>query len=449
MATATSVVSASLLLGLMLHRAAIADSDLDPGWNPPGGYSVTTPGVGNASPHAIALDGMGRVLVAGDAQPAVGGFTHFTVVRYVGDNDPALTGYEDASFGNGGIATANIGANNAVAYAVVGGADGSAVVAGECSDISAAAYRAFCLLRFNSSGALDLGFGDLGRTISTIGPDHAYARAMAVDSSGRLLVAGTSSHPGSGRAAFTVARYSADGHVDSSFGTGGYSVVGDPAGGDASAYAIAIDTDGSIVLAGSVFNLANMNGAAAAMRLDSNGAPDAGFNGGAIASIAFANGGGANAVAIDAQHRPVLAGVALAGGAQTSSAMALARYTGSGGADATFGSGGAAVVTLPGCTDANATAIGIDAGGRYYVGGYCHASQDVLALAHVGTRGTLDSAYGGKGYTAERFGSQAGITALLIDARGRPLVAGYDLRGNGLYAYVVNRHDVLFSDGME
>lgn len=448
MAIATRVIS-TVLIGLLAQTTATADSNLDPTWSPPSGYTVTTPGVGNASPYAMAMDSVGRVLVAGNAQPSSGGFSHFSVVRYVGDNDPALTGFEDNTFGNGGIATVNIGANNATAYAVVAGPNQSAVVAGECNDISGSQYRAFCLVRFNSSGALDLGFGETGRTISQIGLDHAYARAMAVDSQGRLLVAGSSGHPVSGQPVFTVARYSVNGQLDGSFGPGGYRIVADPAGGSASAFAIAVDSDDKIVLAGNVANMANPNGAVAVVRLNANGTPDTTFNGGQIASVGLVNGGGANAVVIDAQHRVVLAGVAIPGGALISSAMALVRYTNAGVADASFGSAGVAIRPLPGCSEANAVAIRIDAGGRYFVGGNCRTTQSVLAIAHINSNGTLDTAYAGKGYSTEQFGSQAGINAMLIDAKGRPLAAGFDLRSNGLYAYVINRHDVLFSHGME
>src|SRR5437016_13900316 len=63
-------------------------------------------------------------------------------------------------------------------------------------------------------GSLDTSFGLTGRVITAIGTGHA----VAIDGSGRIVVAGTASGTNYDVA---VVRYNANGSLDTTFGSGG------------------------------------------------------------------------------------------------------------------------------------------------------------------------------------------------------------------------------------
>jgi uncharacterized delta-60 repeat protein len=97
---------------------------------------------------------------------------------------------------------------------------------------------AFALARYNLDGFLDTTFGIGGRVVTQVGAG-GYARAMAIQKNGKIVVTGDN---------FVLARYRTNGTLDSSFGEGGR--VAAAFGPFDSANAIVIDDDGKIVVAG-------------------------------------------------------------------------------------------------------------------------------------------------------------------------------------------------------
>ena len=151
----------------------------------------------------------------------------------------------DPGFGSAGkVSTAFGGDDTAMALQ----ADGKIVmVGGSGSD--------FVLARYNLDGSLDAGFGAAGLVTFDVGVDSSdEARAVAIQSDGKIVVVGNAVV---GRTAnnqfnfdFAVARFNADGSPDTSFGSGG-KVTTDFNGQVDRAFAVAIQTDGKIVVVGS------------------------------------------------------------------------------------------------------------------------------------------------------------------------------------------------------
>ena len=192
---------------------------------------------------AVAIQPDGKIVAAGFSG------TDFALARY--NSDLTL----DGAFGDGGKVTTNYSVSGAGdrADAVAVQPDGKIVVAGSSYD--AVEYDEFALLRYNSDGSLDSTFGDGGIVITSIGDiteDRAYAVAIQPD--GKIIVAGESFHD------FAVARYNSDGRLDDSFGDGGI-VTTDFGGESAAGYAVAIQADGKIVVAGAgdVYDPSKMN----------------------------------------------------------------------------------------------------------------------------------------------------------------------------------------------
>jgi uncharacterized delta-60 repeat protein len=135
---------------------------------------------------------------------------------------------------------------NDIARAMAIQSDGMLVTAGSTDSNGT---DDFAIVRYNTSGARDNGFNGNGvaKTDFSSGSDLAYA--VAVDTSGRIVVAGVSA----GHVA--LARYSSTGSLDLNFGdptgTGqGSGKVTTPWGTASQINALAIQPDGKIVVAG-------------------------------------------------------------------------------------------------------------------------------------------------------------------------------------------------------
>src|SRR5213078_2431932 len=91
---------------------------------------------------------------------------------------------------------------------------------------------------------LDATFGT-GGMVTTDFPGFGQGRGLVRQPDGRLVVAGDAGGYAAG--AFVLARYLADGTLDSSFGTGGTTSFGDSVGGGR---ALLLQPDGRVVVAG-------------------------------------------------------------------------------------------------------------------------------------------------------------------------------------------------------
>src|SRR5207245_943210 len=143
----------------------------------------------------------------------------------------------DATFGTGGRVLTDFG-GGAGARALALQADGKIGATGFTSS-DFGTRRRFALARYNPDGSLD-------RQVVTSFADRDEASALALQSDGKIVVAGFSG--AGGRQDFALARYNPDGSLDPSFGSGGR-VLTDFGGYD-EASALALQSDGKIVVAG-------------------------------------------------------------------------------------------------------------------------------------------------------------------------------------------------------
>src|SRR5207253_2783347 len=111
----------------------------------------------------------------------------------------------------------------AVASSVVIQPDGKIVVAGGAFPLFTFAGD-FKVVRYNSNGSLDTSFGD-GGIVTTTFPEGSYAFDVALQADGKIIAAGTvfvDFNPGdSSNTDFALARYNPDGTPDATFGNGG------------------------------------------------------------------------------------------------------------------------------------------------------------------------------------------------------------------------------------
>jgi len=93
------------------------------------------------------------------------------------------------------------------------------VVAG--FDNTTIATEAFGVVRYLPNGTLDTSFGNHGRTIAAFTNFLNSPNSAAVQSDGKIVVAGEASSADGTLSEFAVARLNENGGLDGSFGTGG------------------------------------------------------------------------------------------------------------------------------------------------------------------------------------------------------------------------------------
>ncbi len=197
----------------------------------------------------VAVDGTGRVLMAGYSSNASGN-QDMTIWRFNDDGTP------DGTFGSGGVFrhdNAGGGGGNDVGRTIAFDASNRILVAGWSP--SAAGGDDAAVWRLTSGGALDGGFNGQGfRSVngSAGGDANDTARDVAIDGSGRIVLVGESSNA-AGNLDLVVWRYTTAGAPDPTFGNGGAFVHAAAAGGtDANdaGRGVAIDASQRIVVTG-------------------------------------------------------------------------------------------------------------------------------------------------------------------------------------------------------
>ncbi len=273
------------------------------------------------------------------------------------------------------------------------------------------------LMAFNLSAQpsfLDNSFGDGGKVATAIG-DNDRGYAVAVQPDGKIVVAGTSVL-GSFRNNIILARYHANGALDESFGNGGKVVS--QFGNVSVARAIKLQSDGKILVAGQVDDFFGM------VRYNQNGSIDTTFGTRGVASAPFGSTiHQANAIAIQPDGKIVLAGIAPA---SISGAFAVARFLPNGTLDNSFGVDGRRTISFGGGQDI-CNALLLQPDGKIILSGHStiQANAD-FALVRLDTNGNLDLSFNGTGgmRTAVGPGMDYATSAALLDD-GKILQIGY------------------------
>ncbi len=405
----------ALTCGFAAHATVGQPGTLDPFWatgSPLGAGKVITPvGSGTDSAAAIALQSDGKVVLAGSCAGATN--VDFCALRYKAD------GTLDTTFGAGGKVITPVTIRDDYATSVVVQPDGKVLLAGFCK-YNASQYN-FCALRYKADGTLDTSFGVGGVASTTIEGDDV-ARAMALQPDGKIVLAGSCS---SG-ASFCALRYKADGTLDTTFGTAG-TVVTTVYHSSASAAAIALQPDGGILLAGGCATPPNYN--FCALRYDSFGVVDPSFDNSGLGGRIVVGIGKvyANAIALQSDGK-----VLLAGGCDTASGtsydLCAVRFTRNGTLDTGFGAGGSVVTPVSvGNLDERANAIAVQPDGKVLLAGTCSAGLFFnFCVVRYHSDGVLDTSFGNGGKVLTAVGTQdSNVAAMVLQPDGKILLAGY------------------------
>ena len=379
-------------------------------------HMQATPGVTNALNAAIDIQSDGSIVTSGYV--ILNELMQFSVVRY------NSFGIPDVTYGNNGYVATTFGTGaEGAGLAIL--SDDEAIVAGYGEPV---AGTSFAIGLFTTSGTLDTSFNSTGTNTTLIG-DGSAAYSVVIDSSGNYVTAGVAILSGTPNTA--LVRYTSSGTPDSSFGTSG--VVTTQIANNSEGFALALQSDGKIVVAGFA-NVSGYPNFAIARYNATDGSLDTTFNSGGTlpgtVTTAVGSQSHAYALAIDSSSNLVAAG-------KSDDAFALARYTSTGSLDTSFGGTGMVTTGITGTSNSQINGVVIQSDGKIVGVGF---ADDNVALARYNTDGSLDTAGFNSG------GSQPGVvttsinmfaagTCVALNSSQQIIVAGYSDQGALIVRY--------------
>lgn len=316
-------------------------------------------------------------------------------------------GILDTTFGLGGSVTLPI-----YSQSIVLRPDGRVLVAGS----TGTAYATAQLL---PNGALDPSYSTEGIAIADLGPGLERVAGSTQQADGKLVVAGYSVNQ------FQVARYDANGNLDTTFSEDGRVTI--DFGGeawDAKANDVVVQPDGRILVVGGIraWNGVYLSSRIAMARLMPDGSLDTTFSSDGLMTFDHQGFGGANAVALQTNGRIVVATSTLG------NFFGVIRFLANGAIDNTFsGDGIAYIYSASGYSEAFDLVVQPDnkilVVGCYYMANSQRYGSAIM-MARFNPNGGFDTTFAANGRRVD--GSQIQRTGefLALKADGSFLVAG-------------------------
>lgn len=236
-----------------LDNGTVNDSTPGDSYGNGGVITYNSPSEGGINDVIIQPDG--KVLTVG-AGPSGDDLPDFFVARYNTDgslDDGTVNDLRPGdSFGTGGIVHTTFTHSYDIPNAVALQPDGKIVVAGRVFYDNEGADMG--MVRYHRDGSLDSSFGNGGKTLTDFNNREDGADVMIIQPDGKIILAGRSQDPGpyGDFGMFALSRYNLNGKLDQSFGQSGKlnTVLTLDI---SSVYALALQPDGKVVAAGSIF----------------------------------------------------------------------------------------------------------------------------------------------------------------------------------------------------
>ena len=315
----------------------------------------------------------------------------------------AAPGDLDTSFDGDGTRTIDYGGYD-FASAVLVQPDGKLLLTG-----SGNPGQDFIVTRLNRDGSTDASFDNDGMIAWDFIGSTDVASDAAQHADGRIVVVGNTYLPGP-RATTAVLQLMPDGSPDYGFGSVGRVTL--DYGGNDTARSVVVQPDGKIVFAGQ----GNSNTNFLVGRLNPDGSPDPTFDGDGNVAIDFGGSDSAEAAALQADGKIVIAGQTTAG-ADTN--LTVVRLNPNGSPDASFAGDGSRTIDNGATEDASAVLVQPD--GKIVLAG---SVGDDMAVTRLNADGSSDSGFGGDGRMDVDFSGTDRIFAAVLQANGKILVAG-------------------------
>jgi len=365
---------------------------------------------------AVAVQSNGKIVAGGQ----IGG--NSAVIRLNSN------GTLDSTFGNGGTVSPILGGNDGQCQVIGLGIQGDGKIVVGITNINQGFRPMFIVARLNANGSLDTTYGSGGITETQLGPSEATASVFALQSDEKVLLAGSG----------FMARFDVTGQLDSTFGSSGVvtvlvrnpsAIALQPDG------KVLLAAGGSVVGSALENPGVGLNQAAGVLaRYNANGTLDTSFGiAGQVAALPVAA-----AIAVQNNSGCTNTCRILVGGAVASLSInggngfgfGVVRYNSNGSVDGTFGDAGEATTAFS--PDATPFALAIQSNGDVVAAGSAgqaaFPAQADFALARYTGSGAHDSTFGSAGKITTAFGTnQAAIYALAVQSDGKILAVGGSL----------------------
>jgi uncharacterized delta-60 repeat protein len=288
-------------------------------------------------------------------------------------------------------------------------------------------------LRAQVPGTLDPTFDTDGIVITDVNNVDNFATAVAIQADGKIVAGGEGTGLG-----YVLARYTTNGSLDGTFGTGGIVTSVLAAGG--TVRALALQEDGKIVVLGNVNNAAVHQFVVA--RYNSGGSLDTTFGPGGYTTTSFGTGSHfGNGLVIQQDGRIIAAGAANVVGGPLG--FALARYNTDGSLDSGFGVGGRIITEFPGSSDfgAQASSVRLAPDGKIVAAGLRFSSITFrdFAAARYNIDGSLDGGFGVEGRVTTDIAGNEQAFDCAVQSDGKIVLAGTT---NNFQAYALVRYNL-------
>jgi len=267
------------------------------------------------------------------------------------------------------------------------------------------------LARYNTNGTLDTsGFNNPNGYVTLSVGTGATANAVGVQSTGKIIVAGTSVNGGT--PSFTLARFTSTGTLDTTFGSSGITLT--QIGALNILTAIVIQSNDKIVAIGSVDNQITI------IRYNADGSIDTGFGTAGILQPNVGYPGIIYDVALDSSGNIIVAGSVIVSGIYKS---LLIRCTSSGALDTTFNTTGYVIQLI--VYGSEYYSLTVQSDNKIIAAGYTIGRiSNELTISRYLTNGTLDTGYGSSGTTISDFGTDIFAQDVKLQSSGNSITAG-------------------------
>ncbi|MGB7069642.1 MAG: hypothetical protein WBD22_09125 [Pyrinomonadaceae bacterium] len=317
----------------------------------------------------------------------------------------AAPGDPDLSFGFLGLKVDHVPYRYMYPAAIAQQADGKLLVAGKMTG-GRYPFDRLLLRRYNVNGSVDTGFGLSGFAVYTasFGEDeyiYGEANSVAVQSDGKIVVAGGYYSFGSNEIKPAVYRFTSSGYADTSFGTP------DPVFGyqGRATFGVEFQAYGIADSRGGLLTTIQVSGFHRLVRLDSQGALDTGFGVSGMADIGI----GYRTFAVNRKGGKIIVGGTVPELEQTvDTEAALQHFNQNGTPDTSHGSNGIAILDL---SELNCpfnqykfiSSLDTQSDGKILAGGISGNYNSVFSSFFIRVRSddSLDPSFSGDGFAVE------------------------------------------------
>ncbi|MBL0317399.1 MAG: T9SS type A sorting domain-containing protein [Flavobacteriales bacterium] len=336
----------------------------------------------------------------------------------------------DPDFDSDGKVITEIGNADDFGYAMVIQPDGKILVCGYSDN---GTLDDIAITRYNSDGSLDNSFDGDGIVTTTLGEDGGRAHAMAIQNDGKIVLAGYSYNGIDND--FALMRYNSDGSIDNSFDSDGYVTTGFALFSNDRAFAVTIQDDGKILVAGYFTN--EVSGRDFALiRYNEDGSLDSTFSGGVVTTALALGGDEARKILLQNDGKILVIGFSFDSATRV---FAVTRYNSDGSLDNTFDTDGIVTTSLSDIDDASYGGA-LQSDGKIVVTGYTHVDTYDFGVVRYNTDGSLDNTFDNDGFVITSVGTSTSSAdtpfSLSIQNDGKIVAAGFAQNADNDFALV-------------